>query len=86
MTSPTGLSNSQGVLISLPLYQENSQEVQTDQIFQTIFTMPNADRQASDRVRSNEQEKNTSKIAKISRKRAQNDDVVTKSAFKKFRK
>ena len=91
MTSPTRAfgnstrSNSQGALIPLPLYQEDSLEVQTDQISQTIFTMHNADRQASDRVQSNEQEKKTSKDP-TSRKRARNDDVVTQGILKKFRR
>ena len=68
-TSPFGnstISNSQGALIPLPLNQENSLEVQTDQISQPIFTMHNADRQASNRVRSSEQEKKTSNASDFS--------------------
>ena len=87
MTSPTSpfgnstTSDSQGALIPLPLYQEDSLEVQTDQISQTIFTIHNADRQASDHVRSSEQEKKTSKD-QTSRKRARNDDVVIQGTLK----
>src|ERR1700722_16993418 len=87
-TSPFGNSttaDSQGALIPLPLNQEDSLEVQTDQISQTIFTMHNADRQASNRVQSSEQEKKTSKDP-TSRKRARNDDVVTQGILKKFRR
>ena len=91
MTSPTSLSgnsttsNSQRIIIPIPLYQESSLEVQTDQISQPIFTIHNADRQASDRLRTNnEQETNTSKD-QPSRKRARNDDKI-QGAFKKIRR
>ena len=78
-------SNSQGIIVPIPLYQKDSLEVQTDQICQPIFTRSNADRQVSARLRSNnEQEKKTSKD-QISRKRARNDDM-TQGAFKKFRR
>src|SRR3984957_14754261 len=91
MTNPTSLSgnsttsNSQRIIIPIPLYQESSLEVQTDQISQPIFTIHNADRQASDRLRTNnEQETNTSKD-QPSRKRARNDDKI-QGAFKKIRR
>src|ERR1700722_11719486 len=87
-TSPFGNSttaDSQGALIPLPLNQEDSLEVQTDQISQTIFTMHNTDRQASNHVQSSEQEKKTSKD-QISRKRARIDDVITQGTVKRFRR
>ena len=77
--------NSQAALIPHPLIQEDSLEVQTDQISQPIFTMHHADRQASNRVGSSDQEKKTSKD-QTSGKRARNDDVVTQGAAKRFRK